>query len=307
MTATDTTTENTGSAIWGPLAEPIHGDEAGPGDPVWKDNAYLSFWDVERGIFGTFHVSTSPNGTGARRARCSVLLGADGGGGKVVEVIEELRPGTFSSDSISFGLDGTITVEHPDLRARLTNTPVHQPADYSVNDLIPALVPGKPLQHFQQACHLTGAFEADGTTHHVNGFGMRDRTWGFRDEAAQWAEYAGLVAVFDGVFVTAMKFLGTDGVLKADGFVIDGAGSHSVREIGFRRTAAAQFLAATLTLEDGSVRVVTLTDRLAGFFVPMGAETDGPAFGTYDDFMQLQLDGASGAGFFEQGIVHRVH
>lgn len=298
MTAT---TDTVGSDIWGPLAEPIHGDEAGPGDPVWKDNAYLSFWDVERAIFGTFHVSTSPNGTGARRARCSVLLG-----GEVTEIIEELQPGSFSSDSISFGLDGTITVDHPDLVARLTNTPVHQPADYSLTDLIPALVPGKPLQHFQQACHITGTFEAAGTRHDLQGFGMRDRTWGFRDESAQWAEYAGLVGVFDGVFVTAMKFLGTDGVLKADGFVIDADGSHSIREIGFRRTAAAQFLATTLTLDDGSVRTVTLTDRLAGFFVPMGAETDGPAFGTYDDFMQLELDGRPGAGFFEQGIVHRV-
>ncbi|WP_182379437.1 hypothetical protein [Nocardioides sp. WS12] len=300
-----TTTETPGSTLWGPLAEPIHNDAAGPGDPVWKDNGYLSFWDTERQVFGTFHVSTSPNGTGARRARCSVLLGGEGG--RVVEVIEELDPGTFTSQSISFGLDGTITVDHPDLVARLTNSPIHQPADYSTTDLIPELVPGKPLQHFQQACRLVGTFEADGERYDVDGFGMRDRTWGFRDESAQWAEYAGLVGVFDGVFVTAMKFLGTDGVLKADGFVIDAAGSHSITGIGFRRTAAAQFLAGTLTLADGSVRVVTLTDRLAGFFVPMGAETDGPAFGTYDDFMQLELDGRTGAGFFEQGIVHRVY
>ena len=291
----------------GPLAEPIHNDQAGPNDPVWKDNAYLSFWDVARGVFGTFHVSTSPNGTGARRARCSVLLGAQAGSGKVVEIIEDLEPGSFVSKSISFGLDGTITVDHPDLTARLANAPVHTPADYSSTDLIPPLVPGKPLQHFQQACHLTGAFESSGVIYDVDGYGMRDRTWGFRDESGQWAEYAGLVAVFDDVFVTAMKFLGTDGTLAADGFLIDGSGSHSITEIGFRRTAAAQFVRATLTLTDGSTRVVTMTDRLAGFFVPMGVETDGPAFGTYDDFMQLELDGAEGAGFFEQGIVHRVY
>lgn len=309
MTATTATTASPAATLWGPLAEPIHNDGAGPGDPVWKDNGYLSFWDVERQVFGTFHVSTSPNGTGARRARCSVLLGGEGG--RVVEVIEDLEPGTFVSQSISFGLDGTVTVDHPDLVARLHNSPVHQPADYSTTDLIPALVPGKPLQHFQQACRVVGTFEAGGTVYDVDGLGMRDRTWGFRDESAQWAEYAGLVGVFDGgddqVFVTAMKFLGTDGVMKADGFVIDEDGSHSITEIGFRRTAAAQFLAGTLTLTDGSVRVVTLTDRLAGFFVPMGAETDGPAFGTYDDFMQLELDGRTGAGFFEQGIVHRVY
>ena len=290
---------------WGPLAEPVHPDAAGPGDPVWKDNAYLAFWDVDRKVFGSFHVSTSPNGTGARRARCSLQFA-----GRVVEIIEELEPGSFTGPTISFGLDGSVRVDHPDLVARFTNTPLHTAADYSTTDLIPALVPGKPLQHFQQGCRFMGSFEASGTTYAVDGFGMRDRTWGFRDEAAQWVEYAGLVGVFPGesggVFITAMKFLGSDGALKADGFLIDADGSHAIKEIGFRRTAAAQFVKGTLTLADGSVRVVTMTSREAGFFVPMGAETDGPAFGTYDDFMTLELDGAAGAGFFEQGIVHRV-
>lgn len=301
MTSTIETT------TWGPLAEPIHDDAAGPGDPVWKDNAYLSFWDLANGAFGTFHLSTSPNGDGARRARCSVLLDAGSGAGRVVEIIEELPRGEFRSKSISFGLDGTITVDHPELTARLRNEPLHTPADYSTTGLIPELVPGKPLQHFQQGCTISGSFDAGGQTYPVYGQGMRDRTWGYRDESAQWAEYAGLVGVFDGVFITAMKFLGTDGTLAADGFVIDGDGSHTITAIGFRRTAAAQFLRGTLALDDGTTRVVTMTSREAGFFVPMGVETDGPAFGTYDDFMALECDGEPGAGFFEQGIVHRVH
>jgi hypothetical protein len=298
MTTTVTTTD------WGPLATPVHADAAGPSDPVWKDNAYLSFWDVAHQIFGAFHVSTSPNGTGARRARCSVLLG--GQGGRVVEIIEELEPGSFSSPSISFGLDGTVEVDHPDLVARLVNTPLHTPGDYSLNGLIPELVPGKPLQHFQQGCRLVGTFESSGTTYDIDATGMRDRTWGFRDETAQWVEYAGLIGVFEGVFITVIKFLGADGALKADGFVVDEQGSKSVTDVAFRRTAAAQFLSARLTLADGSVRVVDFVSREAGFFVPMGAETDGPAFGTYDDFMAMELDGVRGAGLFEQGIVHRV-
>lgn len=301
MTSTIDTTN------WGPLSEPIHGDAAGPDDPTWKDNAYLSFWDLEHGVFGSFHVSTSPNGDGARRARCSVLLGAQGGTGKIVEIIEELPRGEFRSESIAFGLDGTITVDHPDLTARLANTPLYTPADYSTTGLIPELVPGKPLQHFQQGCRITGSFEASGQSYPVDGQGMRDRTWGFRDERAQWVEYAGLVCIFDGVFVTAMKFVGADGSLKADGFLIDEGGNHTITEIGFRRTAAAQFLKGTLVLDDGSTRVVTMTSREAGFFVPMGVDTDGPAFGTYDDFMRLDCDGQAGAGFFEQGIVHRAH
>ncbi len=286
---------------WGPLAEPIHPDAAGPGDPVWKDNAYIAFWDTERQVYGSFHVSTSPNAKGGLRARCS-LQSADG----IVEVIEELRPGSFAGPTISFGLDGTITVDHADLTARFVNTPLYAPADYSDTGLIPELVPGKPLQHFQQGLRITGEFTVGGTTRSVDGFGLRDRTWGFRDEATMWIEYAALVGIFDGVFVSAMKFLGADGSQAADGFLIDDAGSHPVADLALRRTAAAQFLRGTITLADGSQRVISMHSREAGFFVPMGTETDGPAFGCYDDFMTLDLDGVAGGGFLEQGIVHRV-
>ncbi len=80
-----------------------------------------------------------------------------------------------------------------------------------------------------------------------------------------------------------------------------------VTDIGFRRNAAAQFLSATLTLADGHTEVISMTERLGGFFVPMGrAETTGPAFGTYDDFMTLVRDDREGAGFVEQGILHRA-
>lgn len=286
---------------WGPLAEPIHTDAAGVDDPIWKDNAYLSFWDVSAQVFGTLHLSTSPNGEGHRRARCSVSAG-----GSVVEIVESLPSGSFTSESIHFGLDGSIRVEHPDLSADLTNGPLFTPADFSVGGLIPELVPGKPLQHFQQGCSLQGSITVNGVTHQVDGSGMRDRTWGFRDEAAQFAEYAGLVAVFGGCFISAMKFLGTEGDVRTDGFLLDNSSATRISGIRFTRDAAAQFVRSTLELEDGSTRLVSLRSHQAGFWVPMGVEREGPAFGTYDDFMQLDLDGESGAGFFEQGIVHRV-
>jgi hypothetical protein len=289
------------TTAWGPLAEPVHVDAAGATEPTWKDNAYLSFWDVDGNVYGTFHVSTSPNDPKSRRARCSVQLDRE-----VVEIIEDLPGGSFTGPTISFGLDGTLTVDHPDLVARLTNTPMWTPADYSLNELIPPLVPGRPLQHFQQACRIEGTFTHADRSWAVSGHGMRDRTWGFRDEAAQWLEYAGIVGIVDGGFVTAMKFLGPDGNLKADGYWVNDDGPALITEIGFRRTAAAQFLSATIGLADGRTRTVSVTSRRAGFFVPMGRETDGPAFGTYDDFMTLRNETGEGAGFFEQGIVHRV-
>jgi hypothetical protein len=291
-----------GTGAWGPLATAVHTDSARPGDPTWKDNAYLSFWDVAGNVFGTVHVSTSPNDAQARRARFSVYLD-----GQIVEIIEELPAGSFVSESISFGLDGTIAVEHPDLKVLIGNTPLWAPADFSLNELIPPLVPGKPLQHFQQACTLVGTIEHGGRIWPVQASGMRDRTWGFRDEAAQWIEYAGLVCVIDGVFVSAMKFLGTDGTLRSDGYWAESTGATLITDIKLRRNAAAQFLTGTLTLADGRIKTVEMTSRRAGFFVPMGRESDGPAFGTYDDFITLTCDGQDGAGFVEQGIVHRVY
>jgi hypothetical protein len=286
---------------WGPLAEPIHLDAAGPADPVWKDNAYLSFWDTANEVFASFHVSTSPNGTGARRARCSVSVR-----GKVLEIIEDLSPGSFASPSIDFGLGGVITVRHPRLRADLVNAPLFVAADYAVGGVVPELVPGKPLQHFQQACEVTGTLVLDGVESPVQARGMRDRTWGYRDESAQWIEYAGLVAVIGEIFITVMKFLGADGTLRSDGFLIDAGGSRTIADVTFGRNAAGQFRLARLRDAEDGTRLVTFSSRLAGFFVPMGADSEGPSFGTYDDFMTLDSENITGAGFFEQGILHRV-
>ena len=289
------------AAEWAQLMTPPHLEAAGDGEPVWKDNAFLGFWDLDRQIFGSVHVSTSPNAPQGRRARCSLLVA-----GRQVEIIQPLDAGTFRGESISFGLDGVITIDHPEVSAQLTNAPLLSAVDYAATDVIPPLVPGRPLQHFQQACTVRGSVTIDGQAHEIDGEGLRDRTWGFRDESSQWLEYAALMSAFDGVFVTAMKFLLADGTTRADGFVVDADGAHPVTDIRYRRTAAAQFIAATLTLADGTTRTITATERHTGFFVPMGAETDGAAFGTYDDFMSLDYDGRPGGGFCEQGILHRV-
>jgi hypothetical protein len=116
-----------------------------------------------------------------------------------------------------------------------------------------------------------------------------------------------VVGVFGDTFITIMKFLGSNGDLKTDGFIIDKDGARSVTDMGIGRNAAGLFRLARLKVADGTDRLVTTSERLGGFFVPMGADTEGPGFGTYDDFLTLELDGAAGAGFVEQGIVHRVY
>ncbi|MGW5385004.1 DUF7065 domain-containing protein [Nocardia sp. NPDC003963] len=287
---------------WGKLSEPIHSDAAGAGDPVWKDNAYLSFWDSAAEVFGTVHVSTSPNAPDTRRARFSVSVA-----GRVVEVVETLAAGTFSSDSIHFGLDGRVRVEHSLVRAELVNAPLFVAADYAANNAIPALVAAEPLQHFQQACTVVGSVSVDGNTVVTAGHGMRDRTWGFRDESSQWVEFAALFVVDDSAFVSAMKFRGADGTSTADGFVIDGTGSTAITGITFARDAAAQFRWARLELADTTTRLVALDTRLGGFRVPAGpAETTGPALAVYDDFLSFDTGDRGGEGIFEQAILHRV-
>lgn len=287
---------------WGALSEPVHTDAANAGDPVWKDNAYLSFWDPAAQVFGTLHVSTSPNAPDTRRARFSVSVA-----GRVTEVIEPLDEGTFSSDSLHFGLDGRVRIDHPTVQAELVNAPLFVAADYGVNNVIPPLVPGEPLRHFQQACTVAGTVTVAGSTVTTAGHGMRDRTWGFRDESSQWVEFAALFMVDESTFVSAMKFRGTDNTLTCDGFVIDSTGSMPITGIAFVRDAAAQFRRARLELADAGTRLVSIRTRLGGFRVPAGpAETEGPALGVYDDFMTLDSEGRYGGGIFEQAILHRV-
>jgi hypothetical protein len=286
---------------WGPLAVPIHDDAAGD-EPTWKDNAYLSFWDMESGVVGSVHVSTSPNAAASRRARCSFSVD-----GTVAEVIEPLPRGSFTGEYIDFGLGGAVRISHPTLSAEFVNTPLYRAADYSTTGLIPDLVPGRPLQHFQSACGVSGTISIGDKQRSFTGRGLRDRTWGFRDESSMWLEYAALGTVFDGVFLTVMKFLLADGSIATDGFWNTAETSTPVVNLRLRRNAAAQFLSVKLELADGSAKEVSLVERAAGFFVPMGVETDGPAFGTYDDFMQLETGRLRGAGLLEQGILHRVY
>jgi hypothetical protein len=75
---------------WGALAEPIHDDATEEGHPTWKDNAYLAFWDIGARVFGSVHVSTSPNAAKSRRARCSFSIDGKAVDYSTTHVIPEL-------------------------------------------------------------------------------------------------------------------------------------------------------------------------------------------------------------------------
>ena len=287
---------------WGDLAHPVRDDDPGEGLPVWKDNAYLCFWDAVTGAHGVIHVSTSPNAEG-RRARASLSVN-----GRADEVAETLEPGSFASESISFGLDGPIEVEADGLRASLHHAPRGRWCDYGTTGIVPELVEDEPLQHFQGAASVTGTIEVAGESIDVNGVGLRDRTWGYRDESAMWPEYIGVVVDIEGKLLTVMKFQGSDGSTASSGFILSDDDPVPTAGLeGITRDASGLFAAATVTTEDGEELELRMTRRFGGFWVPMGWERQGPTMSAYDELIEVRTgDGRVGHGLVEQGIVRRL-
>ena len=140
----------------------------------------------------------------------------------------------------------------------------------------------------------------------VDGFGMRDRTWGYRDESVSIAEYIAVIALFDDFAVTSMRFLGADGADRTEGYRLADA-AEAVAAMGITRDASGLLAAAHLTMADGRPLELRVAGRLGGFWVPMGWERRGPTMSAYDEFNRVRSDaGDEGISIAEQGVVRRV-
>jgi len=284
------------------LAEPVHAGVAGPGDPPWRDNAFLAFWDGSTGLYGCAHVSTSPNSDG-RRARCSVAAG-----GRSREVVEPLAADTFDSASLTFDLGGRLTVDTADLRVDVRSTPRFTPADYSAGGIVPGLVPGTPLRHFQQGCDVEGDIVIGDTKISLRGQGFRDRTWGYRDESQTWTEYVAVIGCFSAFDITFMKFKGVDGSLTVEGYQI-GDELRRADEMRLTRDASGLLSRFDVGFSDRGGLSVEVAGHPGGFWVPLGPDgRSGPTMSSYDDFVPLVCStGEKGFGMVEQGIIRTVH
>jgi hypothetical protein len=287
---------------WGPLQHPLHDTvPEGAGEAAWKDNAYVSFWDPAQRVFGTLHVSTSPNAEG-RRARVSMSVD-----GTVVELIEELAPGSFTGDVIAFDLAGRIAVDHPDLQLDASVTPRLQIADYTPGQVIPPMG-GAPVHHYQVTVDLTGTCSLRGRTLALDATGIRDRTWGYRDESTNITEYFWFFATFADWSITAMRFFAQDIAERTDGFVITRDGTRPVRKIGVVRDASGLCAEARFTLEDGEELALRSQGRQGGFWIPMSWERHGPTMSAYDEFAPFRTaDGQEGFGVAEHGNVRQLY
>ena len=304
---------------WGFMSQPLHEKALVEGAP-WRDNAFLAFWDVAQDLFGVAHFSTSPN-AGGRRARLSLVRG-----GRAVEVIEPLEPASFRSESLEFDLErSVITVDHSSLTARLEMAPRFVIADYSPTGLIPDLVEGASLRHYQRFADVTGEVaSADESPTPLNGTGFRDRTWGPRDESAAFSEYLGVCGALDDVGVTVMKFAPPGGPGKTHGFLLREDRSVVVHTMDLLRDGAGLISSARLVTEDGEELTIRMARARGGFWVPMGDGGPPPVMSAYDDASDWFTDGGSGggtgggaddgsggtgrvgAGFCEQGVLRQL-
>jgi len=296
------TTADEKTIDWGPLAHPLHDAvPEGDGKVPWKDNAYVSFWDPAQDAFGSLHVSTSPNAEG-RRARVSMSVE-----GTVVEVIEELPPASFKADTIEFDLTGRMTVDHPELRLDATLTPRLQIADFTPGGVIPPMG-AAPVHHYEVTVDLTGTCALQGKTTELNATGIRDRTWGFRDESVNMTEYAWFFATFPEWSLAALRFFGAGGFDRTDGFVMTHDETRRVRALGVVRDASGLCAEARFKLEDAQDVLLRSQGRQGGFWLPMSWERHGPTMSAYDEFAPFRTaDGQEGFGVAQHGYVRQLY
>lgn len=286
---------------WGPLSEPIHTDIP-EGAPPWRDNAFLVFWDVEQRLVGTLHVSTSPNAEG-RRMRFSLQLRE-----KTIELVEDLSPGTFSSDSVTFSAGAEFSIASDRVRGRVALTPLFALADYT-GDRSPeafSLDKQQPLAHYQRAATVSGELDVDGETVVLDGQGFRDRTWGYRDESSSVSEYFGCWFVLPNCSIAAMKLRGVGGDPVVLGNILE-AEATFLSSVALTRDASGLFAGCELQFADGRRMSIRGVERRAGFWCPMGWERSGPTLSAFDEFMTVRTgDGEEGFALVEQGVLKTV-
>lgn len=283
MTATQTE--------WGPIGERPKPGAAGPDDPVYRDNAFLSFWSLTgpAPIYGEVHVSTSPNSEG-RRARFTVWRD-----GRVIEIQEPLEPGSFTSKSIDFDPRGKATVDAPGISATIDYTLRHCVADYTTNAVLGA-VKQSTLQHYQQGLDVTATITFDGVTTETVCRGIRDRTFGYRDEPRQWIEGVGFCVTTDDFDFTAIRNVTGDGNTVTDGFILSDEGALRLLDLKFTFDPN-MLLKADLEFEDGSKRTISRVSRqYCPIWFPQGPPSTAPAMSGWSEYDTFDAWGTAGEG-----------
>jgi hypothetical protein len=287
---------------WGPLATPIHTDRP-PHDEngtSWRDYALFTWWDPKADVYVMTHHMSSPDPDTPGRTRVSATVGD-----RSFEVIEQPDEGSFDSESITLDLEGRLTVRHPQLTLDVTFAPAYQPVDFHKAKGMPTLKPGEPLNHYEHPFTAQGAIRLKGDERPFSAVGLRDRTWGFRSESAQWAEYQYLMVDLEDSFVILLKMKGTVDAQRDMGFQLVDGDQRNV-EFSWAFNGSGLFNDIKIELPSGLL-TLDVVERPAGFWVPMGWRQTGTVLSAFDDFILMRTsDGRDVAGLATYGVLRQL-
>lgn len=290
--------------IWGAMSHPAL-ESIAEGSAPWKDHIYIAFWDPANEAYGFLHWNSSPNHD-TTKVQANISLG-----GQQIDIIEPLRPQTdhFSSESAEFDLKSQITYHHGRLSGTLTMTPQFAIIDFGPGGSLPSLGDAEPLQHFEHGLTLTGRLSLDGQDYDIDAVGFRTRTWGYRDDSQQFAEYFFLWASLQDYAVGVIKQLHPDGSQKTGGALVRDGVVNTVVDAHLPKNRAGFAQRVIVDLADGSEVTFHRGERVWGGWCPIGLpEREGPAFSAYDEVVDwIGPDGEVAYGLSEYGQIRQVY
>ncbi|MCW3014517.1 MAG: hypothetical protein JWO02_1609 [Solirubrobacterales bacterium] len=176
-----------------------------------------------------------------------------------VDFQEELDRNTFTGEHIDFDPCGRVTVNAAELSADVCYTPRFCVGNYSELGVF-GIIGESTMEHFQQGVNVTGTMTIGGETITLNCRGIRDRTWGYRDEPKLWIDGVGFCATFEDFDFTAVRNVTSDGQAITDGFILSDDGALRLTQMRFTYDPIL-LRRAVLRFEDGSERTISRLSR----------------------------------------------
>ena len=290
--------------VWGGMSHPARVSIA-DGSAPWKDHVYVAFWDTANEAYGFLHWNSSPNHE-TTKVQANLSLR-----GRTIDIIEPLSAQSlhFSSNSAEFDLLGHVEYHHERLTGTLEMTPQFGIIDFGPGGSLPNLGSNEPLQHFEHGLRLTGSLTLDGQPYDIDAVGFRTRTWGFRDDSQQFAEYFFLWATYSDHAVGFIKQLHPDGTQKTGGAVVRHGQTVYIDDVHLVKNRAGFNQRIVVNLVDGTRFTLERGERRWGGWCPIGLpERAGPAFSAYDEVVDWTNEsGEVGQGLSEYGQIRYIH
>lgn len=187
----------------------------------WQESVVLYFWDPDRDVYSFVRIGRAPNKDGGLMIAWLNAWTPDYMYTYHTDSAP-LLPDSVTDNSVSIDSNrGTyeflgkgqhrFTINDKDVEVDLVITD-----DYPGIGFFPrnagTLVDNSSKHHIESIGNVTGRVSIKGKQYEVSGRGWRDRSWGPRDWQT-WRCHRGYIALFEGVYVYALTFLGDDGKL----------------------------------------------------------------------------------------------